>query len=202
MRLRRDKSADAILSAMARRIEPQELADLPRAWVLEIGLGRGGFLAEMASRRPETMFVGLERNDQAVILADRRMKALDNLRLVWAHIEDVTELIPSDSVSELYLNFSDPWPKLRHAKRRLTGRRFLAEYERILVPGGLIQFKTDNRELFNWTMQEFNETDRQLTDVSLDIASHPAWSDDIPTEYQKKFQAAGQPICGLRYRAK
>ena len=129
---------------------------------IEIGMGKGQFLLNMAKRFPEVNFVGIERYTSVLLRAVEKydteeFNMLNNVRLVCMDARDVEEVFAPEEVEKIYLNFSDPWPKARHAKRRLTSVEFLARYEKILVPGGKVEFKTDNTELFNFSLEQVRE---------------------------------------------
>ena len=166
---------------------------------LEIGMGKGGFLFAQAKRHPERNFLGIDRSDGIILKASQNMEELPNIKLLIGDFEKIEEHFPSDTVSGIYLNFSDPWPKKRHAKRRLTNRRFLDFYDRVLKQGGFLYFKTDSRDLFEYSLVEFTETSREIFDVTYDLHHDERYPDNIPTEYETKFSQLGDPIHGFRY---
>jgi len=128
---------------------------------LEIGMGKGRFITEMALRHSDRNYIGIEKYSSVLVRAlekRQQQESLTNLLFLRMDAEDLTDVFGSGEVSGIYLNFSDPWPKDRHAKRRLPGREFLARYEQILVPGGSVEFKTDNRVLFDFALTEARET--------------------------------------------
>ena len=171
----------------------------PQPVYLEIGMGRGKFIYHQALRHPERNFIGLDQAAILLLKASQRMEALPNLRLLLADFSAIHHQFPDGSLAGIFLNFSDPWPKKRHHKRRLTHRRFLDYYDRLLQPGGELVFKTDRSDLFDFTLAEFAATGREVRDVTRNLQRDPRYSDNIPTEYETKFSLMGHPILGLRY---
>ena len=169
--------------------------DLTRDLEVELGTGKGDFIVEMATRNPEKNFVGLEMEREVVLKAARKVqeKNLSNVRLSVFDINNITEIFADGEVDRLYINFCDPWPKKRHFKRRLTYKKFLEMYRKILKPGGEIHFKTDNRGLFDFSLEQFAEIGFEVCDVTFDLhANEPA--ENIRTEYENKFSAQGFKI--------
>ena len=167
---------------------------------IEIGMGKGQFLLNMAKRFPEVNFVGIERYTSVLLRAVEKydteeFNMLNNVRFVCMDARDVEEVFAPEEVEKIYLNFSDPWPKARHAKRRLTSVEFLARYEKILVPGGKVEFKTDNTELFNFSLEQVREAGWILEHYTYDLHHHEAMNKgNVMTEYEEKFSAKGNPI--------
>ena len=163
---------------------------------LEIGCGKGGFICQMARRYPQRFFVALEVSTSALITALETAKAesLANLRFINANAIHLPELFEGGEVSTIYLNFSDPWPKARHFKRRLTYRLFLEKYCSVLTPNGKIIFKTDNRPLFDFTLEECAALSLPVTDLTYDLHNSSYNADNIMTEYEKNFSSQGFPI--------
>lgn len=180
-------------------IQFDELFDKDQPLYLEIGMGKGGFLAAQAERHPERNFLGIDRSNGIILKASQNIEELPNIKLLIGDFEKIEEHFPSGVVSGIYLNFSDPWPKKRHHKRRLTNRRFLDFYDRVLKPGGFLHFKTDSRDLFDYSLEEFAETNREVFDVTYDLHQDDRYPNNIPTEYETKFSQLGYPIHGLRY---
>ncbi|WP_082233555.1 tRNA (guanosine(46)-N7)-methyltransferase TrmB [Halobacillus massiliensis] len=168
---------------------------------LEIGSGKGQFISGMGKQHPEFNFIGVERVKSVIVGALKKVldAETENVRLVNEDAEDLRDMFAENEVDHLYLNFSDPWPKNRHEKRRLTYHAFLEQYEAILKDNGKITFKTDNRGLFEYSLASFSQYGMIIEEVSLDLHS---LEDDlnIMTEYEEKFSAKGQPI--YRCRAK
>ncbi|MBD8027083.1 tRNA (guanosine(46)-N7)-methyltransferase TrmB [Ureibacillus sp. Re31] len=166
---------------------------------IEVGTGKGQFVTGMALANPNINYIGIELYDSVIVSALE--KVLDantppNLRLLKVNGADLAKYFAKDDVSRVYLNFSDPWPKTRHAKRRLTHEGFLKLYESILVDNGEIHFKTDNRGLFEYSLVSMSEYGMLLKYVSLDLHANMP-EDNIMTEYEEKFSAKGQPIYRL-----
>ena len=170
---------------------------------LEIGCGKGGFACGMAEKYPDANFIALERVDDVMVVAvEKAMRAkeqrsTDNLRFMIARAEELSEIFGKESVDVIYLNFSDPWPKKGHAKRRLTYRTFLASYFSILKAGGKLCFKTDNRGLFDFTLEELDALGVGCDYVTYDLHSSEYASDNVMTEYETNFSSQGIPICAL-----
>lgn len=168
---------------------------------LEIGFGKGDFLIELARRHPEKNFLGIERSSDFAFKAMREVGELKNILFMTGNIQEIIPLMEDHLFSGLYLNFSDPWPKERHFKRRLTYRVLLMQYERILKKGAMVQFKTDSRELFAFTLEELAALKKTPYDVTEDLHHDPRWSENIATHYETKFSESGKKILGLRYRS-
>ena len=168
---------------------------------VEIGMGKGGFINEMARRNPDINFIGIELYDSVLLRALEKLtlNPLPNLKLLHANAKDLNAIFEPGEVSKIYLNFSDPWPKKRHANRRLTHENFLKNYQNILIKEGKIQLKTDNRSLFEYSLWSFNHYGMAFTDVSVDLHAEPAaYPDNVMTEYETKFHGLGQPIYLLK----
>ena len=164
---------------------------------IEIGMGKGGFINEMARRNPDVNFVGIELFDSVLLRSLEKLveNPLPNLRLLLADAADLKNVFADGEISKVYLNFSDPWPKVRHAKRRLTHENFLNVYKTILNTEGKLQLKTDNRSLFEYSLWSFNYFGMKFSDVSVDLhADAEAYPDNVMTEYETKFHGLGQPI--------
>lgn len=169
--------------------------DLSRKLYVELGTGKGDFITQLAEKNPEINFLGLEMEAEVVLKAARKIheKNLGNVRLVVFDINRIAEIFSAHEVDQLYINFCDPWPKKRHAKRRLTHKNFLEMYKKILKPDGEIQFKTDNRSLFEFSLEQFAEANWKVRDVTFDLhANEPP--ENIRTEYEEKFSSLGTPI--------
>ena len=165
---------------------------------LEIGCGKGRFTIGMAELYPDKAFIGIEtQHDIAYFPAKAaKDKELTNVKIICANAENLLDWFEPGEIKELYLNFSDPWPKKRHAKRRLTYRDFLKRYAVILKEGGEIRFKTDNKDLFDFSVEEFEAMGWQLSDVTYDLHAAPV-PGDVETEYEEKFSRKGNLICRL-----
>lgn len=173
--------------------------DLPLA--VEIGSGKGQFITSLAKLHPDCNFVAIELQTTAagMILRTKLAEKLTNLQILRADAINLDHFFSPHSVSKLYLNFSDPWPKKRHEKRRLTYKAFLQRYRLVLVPGGEIEFKTDNPGLFAYSLQSLNNFGTVFDFVSLDLHHEtPAvLAANIESEYERKFAAQGHPIYAL-----
>ena len=164
---------------------------------LEVGMGKGQFIMELARQNPEINYIGIEMYSSVLIRALQKMaeEELQNLKFLRIDARTLPECFAKDEVDRIYLNFSDPWPKDRHAKRRLTSRQFLARYNEILKPDGVIEFKTDNRPLFDFSLEEVKEAGWQLLLCTFDLHhEEELMKDNIMTEYEAKFSAQGNPI--------
>jgi len=169
--------------------------DSARKLYVELGTGMGEFITQIAERNSQINFIGLEVEKTCVLSAARKVreKNLINVRLIVFDVNNIAELFAAHEVDRLYINFCDPWPKKRHAKRRLTHERFLEMYRQILKVGGEIYFKTDNRALFDFSLEQFALAGLEVRDVTNDLhANEPP--ENIRTEYENKFSAAGVPI--------
>lgn len=163
-------------------------------FVLEIGSGKGDFIVSMAQKYPNTKFIGVEKNVTCSGFACKKLveSQIKNAKLIWNDISNVFEFINDNSVTNLFLNFSDPWPKKRHYKRRLTSINFLNEYKRILSKDGLIIFKTDNTDLFNYSIEMFIENGFQIIEQTNDYDGQDLF--DAQTEYETFFRNEGTKI--------
>ena len=167
---------------------------------LEIGCGKGRFLQELALRHPEINYLGIEKFSSVLLRALEKRAETDcnNLFFLRFDAEELTEIFAGGEVGKIYLNFSDPWPKARHHKRRLTSREFLARYERILSPGGVVEFKTDNVKLFDFSLEEAEAAGWEVLQVTRDLHRDPVMNEgNIMTEYEQKFSLLGNRICKL-----
>lgn len=163
---------------------------------VELGVGKGGFITAMAKLNCEVNHVGIERVANIIAAAAVKRKQLDlsNLFLVWTDVEQLESFFAAGEVDRIYLNFSDPWPKKRHEKRRLTSRLYLDKYKKILKSGGEIHFKTDDADFFEYSLMSFAEAGFSLRRITRDLAASP-WEGNILTEYEQKFMMMEKPIC-------
>ena len=154
---------------------------------VEIGMGKGDFILENAIRYPKINFIGIEKYDSIIALAIKKIEKynIDNLRLIRMNALEIDNVF-SHEIDKIYLNFSDPWPKDRHAKRRLTSDIFLNKYNGLFKDSCIIELKTDNRNLFEYSLISFNNNGYQMKDISLDL-HHSNYENNIMTEYEKKF---------------
>lgn len=165
---------------------------------IEIGMGKGRFLTDLAKLNPDINYIGIEKYSSVLIRAIQKMEELPlpNVLFIRMDAEEITEVFDKGEIDRIYLNFSDPWPKDRHAKRRLESRQFLARYDEILKPEGVIEFKTDNRSLFDFAVEEVKDSKWQLDAVTYDLHNDEAMNEgNIMTEYEERFSSMGNPIC-------
>ncbi len=162
---------------------------------LEIGCGKGRFIVGMAELHPEKAFIGVESQHDIAYYPARKAKEanLDNVKVIYGNAEHLEEWFEPGEIKEIYLNFSDPWPKARHARRRLTHRNFLEKYARLLGTGGHLRFKTDNRILFDFSVEEFKAFGVEIIALSYDL-HNSEYENEVQTEYEKRFSALGTPI--------
>lgn len=162
---------------------------------IEIGSGKGQFITGMAEKFPKVNFIGIELNKSVIVDAVEKIAEanLSNVKMINENAKDLRELFKEKEAETLYLNFSDPWPKTRHAKRRLTFHTFLSQYQSILKGNGEIILKTDNKGLFEYSLVSFSQYGMKLKEVTLDLhqLEDPG---NVTTEYEEKFAAKGQPI--------
>lgn len=165
---------------------------------IEIGMGKGKFLIESAATNPEINYIGIELYSSVLLRALQKMEAepLTNLKFMCLDAREIEEVFGQGEVDNIYLNFSDPWPKDRHAKRRLPSREFLARYDFILKEDGRLEFKTDNRGLFDFAVEELPFANWKAELITYDLhADQELCENNIMTEYEEKFSAIGNPIC-------
>jgi len=162
---------------------------------LEIGCGKGGFITGMARLHPEKAYIGIETQpDIAYYPAVKALEAgLDNIVIFCGDAAYLEDWFLPGEIKTLYLNFSDPWPKSKQAKRRLTHRNFLGLYRKLLGVGGHLFFKTDNRKLFDFSIEEFREFGMEIRGLSYDL-HQSGYLNEVQTEYETKFSALGTPI--------
>lgn len=206
MRMRKKKNCDSRIEACANLLctDLEMIKADPHAPFcnrnpihLEIGCGKGAFINELADRYKDIDFFALEMIPDAIVHAlERAAKKEDcsNLRFIIANAKNLTEIFPPHSIERIYLNFSDPWPKSRHFKRRLTYRAFLEMYKTVLVEGGELFFKTDNTDLFEFSLEEFREFGLTFEFVSRDLHASELASDNVMTEYERNFSEKGFKI--------
>ena len=168
---------------------------------IEIGMGKGRFITELAGINPDINYVGIEKYSSVLLRAVEKQNELQlpNLRFIRMDAENICEVFNKGGVDKIYLNFSDPWPKDRHAKRRLTSRQFFERYGKILKDGGHVEFKTDNRMLFDFSVDEVKQADGwSLEAVTYDLHNDKQMSaGNVMTEYEERFSSQGNPICKL-----
>lgn len=194
-------ATDLILQSEDLQLNPwQSFFPKEQPLVIEIGTGRGRFLLNHAKEYPEYNHIGIDVVPEILIDAvekyDKGDSFPDNLRFLLCDAKETTVLFGEHSVERLYLNFSDPWPKKRHAKRRLTHKNFLEHYQAILKPEGYLAFKTDGEALFDFSLESLRENNWTIIEETRDLYAHlPA--DNIATEYERRFVRQGLPIFRL-----
>ncbi|WWR15870.1 tRNA (guanosine(46)-N7)-methyltransferase TrmB [Lachnospiraceae bacterium JLR.KK008] len=198
-----DHSPYVIKDAEKRRGSWRELFRNDHPLHIEVGMGKGRFLMELAARNPDINFVGIERYTSVLLRALQKVerlqetenKTLPNLLFICADASGLEEIFAEGEVSKIYLNFSDPWPKDRHARRRLPSREFLARYDKILKKDGRLEFKTDNKALFEFAIGELEPAGWRAEKITHDLyADHEMMRGNVMTEYEEKFSSAGNPI--------
>lgn len=209
MRLRNIPGADEIVSNSAFCIQnPTNLKDNWHNFLgndnpihIEVGMGKGRFIMDLATLNPNINYIGIERYTSVLLRAVQKMNEnpLDNVHFLCIDAATLPEIFGKDEVDRIYLNFSDPWPKDRHARRRLTSSDFLNRYDQFLSPNGRIEFKTDNQDLFSFSLQEIEESEVWHLDAfTRDLHNDSALNQgNVMTEYEEKFSSIGNPICKL-----
>lgn len=165
---------------------------------IEIGMGKGRFLMDMAKKYPDINYVGIEKYSSVLLRAIQKQEEemLPNVLFIRMEAENITEVFGKGEVDQIYLNFSDPWPKDRHAKRRLPSREFLKRFDEILKPDGTVEFKTDNQELFAFALEEVEPAGWHLDAVTHDLHKDSVMNEgNVMTEYEERFSSMGNPIC-------
>lgn len=168
---------------------------------IEIGMGKGQFITTLAKQNPNINYIGIERYTSVLLRAIQKVEEeeIPNLRFICFDAVDILDIFACHEVDRIYLNFSDPWPKDRHAKRRLTSSTFLNRYNSILTLDGHIEFKTDNRDLFDFSVEEINNHLLwKLDAVTYDLHNDSVMNEgNVMTEYEEKFSSQGNPIFKL-----
>lgn len=216
MRLRNIPRAGDVLEASADVIKNEteyrgnwtkEIFQNDKPLHIEIGMGKGQFLTGLAKRNPDINYIGIERYSSVLLRAVEKLEnlreteniELPNIRFVCMDAHNVAEVFAPEEVDRIYLNFSDPWPKSRHARRRLTSKEFFARYDQILAKGGQVEFKTDNRPLFDFSVEQLQESEVwEMTACTYDLHNDEVMNQgNIMTEYEEKFSSMNNPICKL-----
>lgn len=167
---------------------------------IEIGMGKGKFIRTLSVKNPGINYIGIEKYATVLMKAIKRMEQENdykNLRFICCDAFGLTDILGMHKVEKIYLNFSDPWPKKCYEKRRLTSSRFLELYKSILVKGGDVEFKTDNKDLFDYSLESFKNCGWEITYCSFDFHNEAESKDNIMTEYEEKFSGKGNKICKL-----
>lgn len=164
---------------------------------IEIGMGKGRFITQLAMDNPDVNYIGIEKFSSVLIRAIEKREdiEIDNLFFIRMDAETITDVFGQGEVDRIYLNFSDPWPKDRHAKRRLTSKQFFERYNEILKKDGVVEFKTDNNMLFDFSLEQIPEAGWNLVAVTRDLHNDEKMNEgNIMTEYEERFSSAGNPI--------
>lgn len=208
MRLRRNPKAIELLTTHPLSVTDYEnqkgnwkkLFDTAHPIYVELGTGKGQFLAKASTVYPNINWIGVEKIQEPLLLAACKGEETGNtnVRYLWLDIAKLQDAFASGEVDRFYLHFSDPWPKARHYKRRLTYRDFLQVYKQLLSPQGDLILKTDSKSLFEFSVDELKEQDWTIVEQSNDL-HHSSWAEtNITTEYEEKFAGKGMPIYFLR----
>ena len=213
MRLRNIPRAEGVLKECSQVIETPE--EFRGHWAsdvfqndypvhIEIGMGKGRFLMALAQKNPQINYIGIERYTSVLLRAVEKLNiyieenesTLPNIRFICMDAQDIANVFAENEVDRIYLNFSDPWPKARHARRRLTSAEFFARYDKILIPDGTVEFKTDNRDLFDFSTEQLETSDIwKMTACTYDLHHDPAMNEgNVMTEYEEKFSSMKHPI--------
>lgn len=218
MRLRNIPRADSVLASSPQVIKNEttylgkwhQLLGNDNPIHIEIGMGKGQFLLQLAAKNPQINYIGIERYSSVLLRAVEKYEELSakdettnpvptNIHFICMDATEIQQVFAPGEVEKIYLNFSDPWPKARHARRRLTSRQFFARYHKILTSDGTVEFKTDNRPLFDFSLEELSESTTFLEIAhTFDLHHDQSMNQgNIMTEYEAKFSAQGNPICKL-----
>lgn len=165
---------------------------------IEVGMGKGKFIMALARLNPNINYVGIEKYSSVLLRAIQKLEAdpLPNVLFIRMDAEEIENVFDKEEVDKIYLNFSDPWPKDRHAKRRLPSRQFLERFDKILKKDGKLEFKTDNRDLFDFALEEAPEANWNIEEYTFDLHNDPKMNvGNVMTEYEERFSQKGNPIC-------
>lgn len=208
MRLRNITGSREVIAQSPYVVPEEKQPECPGAWQeifgngqplhIEIGMGKGKFIHAMAKEHPDINYVGIEKYSSVLLRAIQKMEQeeVPNLKFLRMDAETIAEVFGEGEVDRIYLNFSDPWPKDRHAKRRLPSREFLARYDKILKKDGKLEFKTDNRALFDFAVEELEPAGWRADVITYDLhADEKLMEGNVMTEYEEKFSVMGNPIC-------
>ncbi len=207
MRLRNITGSREVIAESAYVVNESILEQCPGTWHeifgndkpirIEVGMGKGRFIYTLAKNNPDVNYVGIEKYSSVLLRAIQKMEEeeLPNLKFIRMDAEDIDKVFGKGEVDRIYLNFSDPWPKDRHAKRRLPSRQFLARYDVILKKDGLLEFKTDNKDLFTFAVEELEPAGWKAEVITYDLhKDEKLMEGNVMTEYEEKFSAMGNPI--------
>ena len=205
MRRRRKKGADIKLLSYTNYVIRENIEDLKGKWSekfkndnpihIEVGTGRGKFITTLAKQNPDINYIAMEIKEEVLVKGVEKADEanLDNIVFLWADVSNILDYFDKGEISRVYINFCDPWPKKRWAKRRLLHRGFLDKYATILEDKGEIHFKTDNVGLFEFSLNEVADCNWKLKNISLDLANNTEF-ENVTTEYEDKFMSQGMKI--------
>lgn len=205
MRLRNVTGSEKIIAASPYVVqEPKEMKNkwkelfgISNPIYIEIGMGKGQFITTMAKNNPNINFIGIEKYSSVLLRAIQKVEAeeIPNLRFLCIDAKDIVDFFGKEEIDKIYLNFSDPWPKDRHAKRRLPSKEFLERYDQILKTEGNLEFKTDNRDLFDFAVEQIPETKWKIDQITYDLHHNNEMNKgNVMTEFEQKFSSIGNPI--------
>ena len=211
MRLRNITGSREVIAESPYVVPEDTLESCPGTWHeifgndhpihIEIGMGKGRFLHTLAKSNPQINYVGIEKYSSVLLRAIQKMEEdeLPNLKFIRMDAEDIDKVFGKGEVDRIYLNFSDPWPKARHARRRLTSPDFFTRYDKVLVQDGQVEFKTDNRDLFDFSVESLGESETWgISECTYDLHHDEIMNvGNIMTEYEEKFSSMDHPICKL-----
>lgn len=169
---------------------------------VEVGCGKGKFIVDMAELHPDANFLGMEGQEGVLLQSLEKIqeRELGNVLFIHSYLRDMGDYFAPGEVSGIYLNFSDPWPKARHAKRRLTHRGFLSGYREALAPGGFVELKTDNDVLYRFTLEELSSEGFEILETTENLHGSCLASGKVMTEYEEKFFSQGKNINYIKWR--
>ncbi len=205
MRLRHIKGAEDMIAA--NRFVIQDMQNMrgkhSHPLHIEVGTGKGRFITTLAKLHPDITYIGIENHSSVLLRAVQKLEEEDipNLRFMLLDAAFIEDVFAPGEVDKIYLNFSDPWPKDRHAKRRLPSRQFLDRFHGILADDGIIEFKTDNRDLFDFALEELKDSHFEMVSYTYDLHHDDKLNEgNIMTEYEERFSSMGNPICKYTIR--
>ncbi|RDY28331.1 tRNA (guanosine(46)-N7)-methyltransferase TrmB [Romboutsia weinsteinii] len=205
MRRRKVKGADEKLLSYKDYVIKENIEEMKGKWSVhfennnpihvEFGTGRGKFITTLAKQNPNINYIAMEIKEEVLVKAVEKADEnnLDNILFVWGNVNNILDYFDEKEIDRVYVNFCDPWPKTRWAKRRLTHTNFLNKYDKILNADGEIHFKTDNEKLFEFTLNEIASDGWALKNISLNLAESD-YNENVTTEYEDKFMSQGMKI--------
>ena len=214
MRLRHIKGCEQIIESSNICLHPKiinnnyEKLDIGRIFdnnnplYIELGMGKGKFICESACANKNINYIGIEKSASIILKAFtnyntyKTPNSLSNLYFLCINIEKLPEILVDNSITKIFLNFSDPWPKKKHEHRRLTSEFFIKIYKKLLINDGIIELKTDNKDFFDYSLEQFRLNQLDIVSFTYDLHNDDTMNtDNIMTEYEEKFSKKGNPIC-------